>query len=215
LCAVILCSLLLALFISTVSIARADTTLEVGIPGGPGSSGVSAGNSVSGPAQYINYIYIFVLGFVAIAGLVTIVIWGTVWTISGIVDQKARAMEGIKNALIGIGIAFVAFVLLYTINPDLTTIKFQSLQPVKVSQNTPPPPLGGGASVIGGVAACCFNPGGASGPGYQWACVGENELTAQTGCSRIYGAGWQTFGALTQGCVDASASIGAAPTCSL
>lgn len=95
--------------------------LESGIPGvGPGGAG---GQGVPNVPTYINYLYVFVLGFVGIAGFISLVIWGTVWVGSAVVDQKARALEGIKNTLIGIGIALTAFIMLYTINPDLTVIK--------------------------------------------------------------------------------------------
>lgn len=110
------------------------TLIESGIPGGGSSSGLQPGNTadtigqdVITPAQYVRYLYLFVMGFVGIAGLVTLIIWGTVWTASGVVDKKAAAMEGIKNTLYGIGVALTAYILLYTINPDLTILKTPSL----------------------------------------------------------------------------------------
>jgi len=64
-----------------------------------------------------------VLGFVGIAGFISLVVWGTVWVGSAVIDKKARAMEGIKNALIGIAIALTSFIILNTINPALTFIQ--------------------------------------------------------------------------------------------
>lgn len=101
--------------------AHAAVVLESGIPG-VGEEG-RQGAELPGLTTYINYLYIFVLSFVGIAGFISLVIWGTVWVGSVVVDKKARAMEGIKNTLIGIGIALTAFIILYTINPDLTVIK--------------------------------------------------------------------------------------------
>lgn len=95
--------------------------LESGIPGVGGSG--AQGAPIPDLPTYINYLYIFVLGFVGIAGFISLVIWGTVWVGSAVVDKKAMAMEGIKNTLTGIGIALTAFIMLYTINPDLTLIK--------------------------------------------------------------------------------------------
>lgn len=111
------------------------TLIESGLPGGGQSKLLQPGETQKTitPAEYINYLYLFVMGFVGIAGLVTLVIWGTVWTASGVVDKKAMAMEGIKNTLIGIGIALSAYVLLNTINPDLTRIKTPDL---KINKNT-------------------------------------------------------------------------------
>lgn len=95
--------------------------LESGIPGV--GEGGRQGAKLPGLATYINYLYIFVLSFVGIAGFISLVIWGTTWVASAVVDKKARALEGIKNTLIGIGIALTAFIMLRTINPDLTVIK--------------------------------------------------------------------------------------------
>lgn len=109
--------------------AHAAVVLESGIPGV--EEGGRQGAKLPGLATYINYLYIFVLSFVGIAGFISIVVWGTVWVSSAVVDQKTRAMEGIKNTLIGIGIALTAFIMLTTINPDLTVIKIPKIEPLK------------------------------------------------------------------------------------
>ena len=127
------------------------TLIESGLPGGgPDSTGLKPGNSkdIITPAQYVRYLYLFVMGFVGIAGLVTLVIWGTVWTASGVVDKKAAAMEGIKNTLYGIGIALSAYLLLFTINPDLTVIRTPSLK-----VDTSIKPSTGPTGCISGVSA--------------------------------------------------------------
>ncbi|OGD31994.1 hypothetical protein A3C91_03700 [Candidatus Azambacteria bacterium RIFCSPHIGHO2_02_FULL_52_12] len=121
---------LVALFFAVSAHA---VVLESGIPGG---AETAAGQELPSLVNYIRYLYLFVLGFVGIAGLVTLVIWGTVWTASGVVDKKAAAMEGIKNTLYGIGIALAAYVILYTVNPDLTIIKLPALESIK-----PPNPI--------------------------------------------------------------------------
>src|SRR3989344_2411160 len=104
--------------------ARA-VVLESGIPGV--GAGGAQGQILPDLPTYINYLYIFVLSFVGIAGFVSLVIWGTVWVGSAVVDQKTRALEGIKNTLTGIAIALTAFIMLYTINPDLTIIKVPTI----------------------------------------------------------------------------------------
>lgn len=108
------------------------TLIESGLPGGgPDQEGLKPGTEkIVAPAEYIRYLYLFVMGFVGIAGVVTLVIWGTVWTASGVVDKKAMAMEGIKNTLYGIGLALSAYIFLYTINPDLTVIKTPTIEKV-------------------------------------------------------------------------------------
>lgn len=109
--------LLLAL-ITVAGTARSATTLEVGIPGQ-----IAPGSNLPGIPEYIKYLYLFVLGFVGIAGFASIVFWGAVWAGSGVVDKKQQAISGIKSTLTGIGIALTAFIILYTINPDLTVIR--------------------------------------------------------------------------------------------
>lgn len=129
---------ILALLLS-VSLSAHATLIESGLPGGgPDLSGLQPGETGSTitPSQYIRYLYLFVMGFIGIAGLVTLVIWGTVWTASGVIDKKTMAMEGIKNTLYGIGVALFAYILLYTINPDLTVIKTPTL---KVGTTKPAP----------------------------------------------------------------------------
>lgn len=111
--------------------------LESGIPG-VGEGGAQGAKAPNLPT-YINYLYIFVLGFVGIAGFISLVIWGTVWVGSAVVDKKAMAMDGIKNALTGIGIAFTAFIMLYTINPDLTIIKMPQADKLVVKKPTQAP----------------------------------------------------------------------------
>lgn len=126
--------LTLILLASALSFVQAQTELEVGIPGQ-----VAGGDTVSGPVEYIRFVYLFVLSFVGIAGFVTLVIWGTVWVASSIIDQKARAMEGIRNALIGIGLAFSAYLILAMINQDLTVIRLPRTSQVNITPAPPPP----------------------------------------------------------------------------
>ncbi len=132
--------LLVIMLLATAQVAFA-VVLESGIPGGAGgSTGLAAGATIDanlGIIQYIRYLYLFVLGFVGIAGLVTLVIWGTVWTASGVIDKKAMAMEGIKNTLMGLGVAFTAYLILFTINPDLTVIRLPPVTPVTINTTKP------------------------------------------------------------------------------
>ena len=114
-------ALIFLILIFAVPIAHAaDTVLEVGIPG---VAGAEPGKAVPGMVTYIRFLYTFVLGFVGIAGFASLVFWGAIWTGSGIIDKKRQAVDGIKNSLTGIAIALTAFIILNTINPDLTIIK--------------------------------------------------------------------------------------------
>lgn len=90
--------------------------LEVGIPGQ-----IEPGARLPGLTDYMRYIYWFMLGTVGIAAFVSLVWYGVLWIYSGIVEQKSEALEGIKNTFLGLGLAFGAYIILYTINPDLVS----------------------------------------------------------------------------------------------
>ncbi|MBI5913152.1 hypothetical protein HY839_01785 [Candidatus Azambacteria bacterium] len=149
------------LFIGT-GVYAAPVVLESGIPGV--GTGGAQGAELPSLATYINYLYIFVLSFVGIAGFISLVIWGTVWVGSAVVDNKTRAMEGIKNTLIGIGIALTAFIMLYTINPDLTIIKVPTIGAITLtpqagncyqySASTCPLSMGCELGIINGMTSC-------------------------------------------------------------
>ena len=114
-------TLILLILIFAIPVTHAaDTVLEVGIPG---ITGAAPGDPAPGMVKYISFLYTFVLGFVGIAGFASLVFWGAVWAGSGIIDKKRQALDGIKNSLTGIAIALTAFIILNTINPDLTIIK--------------------------------------------------------------------------------------------
>lgn len=101
---------------------------ESGIPG-VGEAG-AAGATLPSLTRYVSFLYVFVLGMVGIAAFVSLVIWGTVWVATGIVDKKALALESIKNTFIGIGIALTAFIILNTINPDLVSLSLPTQKPI-------------------------------------------------------------------------------------
>jgi len=134
-------TLMLLILIFAVPIAHAaETVLEVGIPG---VAGAEPGKTVPGMVTYISFLYTFVLGFVGIAGFASLVFWGAVWAGSGIIDKKRQAIDGIKNSLTGIAIALTAFIILNTINPDLTVIKLPGLPDVKITSKELLPDLSG------------------------------------------------------------------------
>ena len=111
---------LLLLILITAPYVHA-VVLESGIP----NTDLTPGKDIQGItiAQYINYIYIFVLGVVGIAVFASLVFWGVVWISSGIADKRGMALGKIKDAFTGLAIALGAYIILNTINPDLLTLK--------------------------------------------------------------------------------------------
>lgn len=130
----------------------AAPVLESGIPG-VGAGGARGAVLPSLPT-YINYLYIFVLGLVGIAGFISLVIWGTVWVGSAVVDKKAMAMERIKTTFIGIGIALTAYIMLNTINPDLAIIKVPTASKLIVATSTQSLIFTGSSELIKDGALC-------------------------------------------------------------
>lgn len=126
---------LLLLITAVIPVAHA-VQFESGIPNvGPGGA---RGADIPDLSTYISFLYTFVLGIVGIAGFVSLVVWGTVWVASGIIDKKAMALESIKNTFIGIGLALIAYVILNTISPQFTEIKVPSLEKKEARQTSAP-----------------------------------------------------------------------------
>jgi hypothetical protein len=91
----------------------------------PGTDGFI--NARNFPA-YMQALYKFVIGGVAIAGLLMLVIGGFFYmTAAGNNSQLTKAKSIITDALIGIIVALFAWLLLFTINPDLVSIDLSRL----------------------------------------------------------------------------------------
>ncbi len=106
---------------------------EVGIPGQIEKNTPYKNVSLE---NYINFIYMFMIGLVGIAGFASLVWYGIIWIYSGISEKKSEASEGIKNTLIGIALALSSWVILNTINPDLVRIKAPSLETPNLREAT-------------------------------------------------------------------------------
>lgn len=105
--------------------------LEVGIPG---QEEAAPGADLPTLEQYMRYVYFFMLGTVGIAAFISLVWYGVMWIYSGIVEKKSEALEGIKNTFIGLGLAFGAYIILYTVNPDIVSLRAPTLSPIDATQ---------------------------------------------------------------------------------
>jgi len=113
-----LLSLIIFILLLTVGFnVLADYELDVSIPGGP-----AAGESIA-LAQYIRYLYLFALGITGIAALGSLVAGGFLYMLSDTVVSKEVAKERITSAIKGLVLALAAYLILYTINPDLVKLK--------------------------------------------------------------------------------------------
>ena len=112
------------LLLASASVTLAQTKLIVPIPGGP--------SQIANPAQYIRTVYQFSLGFGGLAAMGIIVFAAIKRIVSaGNVAQVGDANDMIKQAVIGLVLLFSAFLILYTINPNLVSLKLTDLQLIK------------------------------------------------------------------------------------
>lgn len=79
--------------------------------------------STSGPAGLVNQFYKIALGLVGACALGVLIYGAILWTLSGGVSSKQDALEWIKAAVWGLALLLAAYLILYTINPDLVSLK--------------------------------------------------------------------------------------------
>ncbi|MDO8676285.1 MAG: hypothetical protein Q7K16_01390 [Candidatus Azambacteria bacterium] len=142
-------------------IAFAQYKLETGIPGVPGGQ-LPTGSELP---SYLKYLFIFGLGFITILALSVMMFGGIQYILAaGNAAKTEEAKEWIKQALFGLGLLLVSYLLLRTINPDLVNLRNPNL------------PITGGGGVIGG-----------GGKNYQWTTVPMNKY-----CADVLGKDWVT-----------------------
>ncbi len=116
--------------------AMADVKLETALPNMPGAPAPS-----SGLPGYINYLFIFGLSLIAFLALAQMMIGGIQYILAaGNVANKVDAKDTIKQALIGLGLLLVSYLLLNTINPDLVNLRSPNLAPTQFQGTVPTGP---------------------------------------------------------------------------
>ena len=87
------------------------------------------GTTQSDFPAYVKALYAFAIFSVAIAALLMVMIGGFIYvTAAGNTSQVDKGKEFIKDALIGIVVAFGSYLILYVINPNLVNINLDSLR---------------------------------------------------------------------------------------
>jgi hypothetical protein len=74
------------------------------------------------PSGLIGQFYKIALGAVGACALGVLIYGSILWTVSGAVSTKQDAKEWISAALWGLALLLAAYLILYTINPDLVSI---------------------------------------------------------------------------------------------
>ena len=121
--------------------AMAQVRLETGLPGVPGGQ-LPAGQELP---SYINYLFIFGLGLITVLALGQMMLGGIQYILAASnAADKLKAKETIQQALLGLGLLLVSYLLLRTINPDLVNLRNPNLTPTQfqppISTVPPPPP---------------------------------------------------------------------------
>jgi len=79
-------------------------------------------NAASNFTTYINQLYFLSISIGALLAVIMIIIGGVKWMLTDVVTQKSDAKNDIKGALLGLLLIISAFLILNTINPQLTTL---------------------------------------------------------------------------------------------
>jgi len=112
--------------------ASAQVKLETALP-----NISNAPNPSSGLPQYINYLFIFGLGAIAFLALAQMMIGGITYILAaGNVAKVEDAKDTIQQALLGLGLLLVSYLLLRTINPDLVNLRNPKLTPISLQIKT-------------------------------------------------------------------------------
>jgi hypothetical protein len=98
----------------------------VGIPG--------VDNAATNFTTYINQLYFLSISIAALLAVIKIIIGGVKWMLTDVVPQKSEARNDIKGAIFGLLLIISAFLILNTINPQLTNLTaLQTLQPLNTT----------------------------------------------------------------------------------
>lgn len=85
-------------------------------------SGTPITNS-SNLAEYLQFIFQFAIGITGVLAVIMIILGGITYLSTDAVSGKKDGKEMITNALWGLALAILSWLILYTINPTLLNIK--------------------------------------------------------------------------------------------
>jgi len=78
--------------------------------------------ATSGPGSLVNNFYTIALGLAAASAMGVLIYGAILWTVSGAVATKKDAMDWIWGAIWGFVLLIAAYLILYTINPNLVNL---------------------------------------------------------------------------------------------
>lgn len=131
-------SILVALIgLTTLAFALAQTpyTLIQPLPG-TGSQGPLTETTFSG---YVQHLIPLLISVAAVLAVLMIIFYGLSYALSEAVETKKNSLSGIKDVILGLLLALLSYLILYTINPDLVNLKL-TIPGLQQSVGVPPPP---------------------------------------------------------------------------
>lgn len=99
-----------------------ETTLQISIPTPTGDK-----TTAINLGDYVGAIYNFLIGFAFVIAVVFIMIGGIQYVIGASTGEIGKAKERIKNAVIGFVLLLFAYVILFTVNPQLIKLQVPKL----------------------------------------------------------------------------------------
>lgn len=116
--------------------ATAQVKLETALPTIPNTS------PSSGLPEYIKYLFIFGLSAITFVALAQMMIGGITYILAaGNVAKVDDAKDTIRQALLGLGLLLVSYLLLRTINPDLVNLRNPTLVPTQFKERPEDKPV--------------------------------------------------------------------------
>lgn len=124
-------------------------TTQIKIPCDPRITGACP--SVETPAGYIARIYIFGLMIAGLAAFGGIIYGSLKYVLSaGNIGSQQDAKDQITNAVLGLVLLLGAYIVLYTINPDLVNLRNPQLEVINLAELKPTEEEGGEQRLIAG-----------------------------------------------------------------
>ena len=102
----------------------------------------SSGQPVT-PSRYITDLFKIGIGVASGLAVLAIAYGGIRYMLSDVVTNKSNAIQLMKNALLGLGLALSAYLILYTISPTLTSLSILTTLDTSPPPAQPPPGSGG------------------------------------------------------------------------
>ncbi|MDR3558172.1 MAG: hypothetical protein P4L61_01435 [Candidatus Pacebacteria bacterium] len=133
---------------TTTDVTKATYTLLAPLPelGGacPTGSGTTCGSDSNGGTgitkidltDYISYAYKLMLALAVFLAVLMIIVGGFEYMLSGAADTKSDAKKRISNAIWGLLLALIAYIVLYTIDPNLVSTSNLSIPPISSTSTT-------------------------------------------------------------------------------